>query len=76
MSLIALFCFKVFIKRVKSNSTQKRGITESALISELAEIANSLLDKTLLDSQLYSGWLILGNVLVTSSQITFRVQKD
>lgn len=46
MSLIALFRFKVFIKQVKSNSMQKRGITESALISELAEIANSLLDKS------------------------------
>ncbi len=38
--------------------------------------ASSNMDKTLLDSQLYSGWLILGKVLVTSSQSTFRVQKD
>ncbi|WP_218136477.1 hypothetical protein, partial [Photobacterium damselae] len=44
--------------------------------TELAMIASSLLDKTLLDSQLYSGWLILGKVLVTCSQSTSRVQKD
>lgn len=45
-------------------------------ISELAMKASSNVEKTMLDSQLYSGWLILGKVLVTSSQSTFREQKD
>ncbi len=36
----------------------------------------TFLDKTLLDSQLYLGLLILGKVLVTSSQSIFNVQKD